>query len=530
VVALEFNKGGTSPIESPSGNPTLFINLSALSNSGTTVSATYVVSGSTLPSPAVYNLATFLIANSPNTAFNGACTSVVWNTTKTALTCTLSTITGSQTSATATASLNTGAINLRPIAEVTDVRCSNLQVTGCFLLEPNLIQFATNDTVEEEHGISSNFNLIQGLNAAWNPYALNSSIGYHCVGAGCGGGGTSLASAAQLDMENDQPDSYYIGEGGNLIPLNGLNLAGNYDIGFLTDHGPSAANGAFIYIQHSLAQLQDPSYSYPIIFATGNGGGASMDWTPNTNVFDLAISGTGIMTATNWTFNGITTFTNGIAGSLTPSSSSAGVAAISATNTVTGASGLVQSDYCPNVVSSFICYDLFGHDNTLNDSIAREFSYISNGSTSNRLSFVFAGSVTPLLSIVATGAIVTEDNTLDDGSGNSIVAGNHSNLHGVLLPSTATGNAGTSTGLVELVLTGTTATITGTSLTASCDSGTASVSGAVAGHPVSVSSTTGADVGGAFNLRASVTSANLVTVYVCGTGTPASLAYNVTVF
>jgi hypothetical protein len=37
-------------------------------------------------------------------------------------------------------------------------------------------------------------------------------------------------------------------------------------------------------------------------------------------------------------------------------------------------------------------------------------------------------------------------------------------------------------------------------------------------------------VGGAFNLRASVTATNTVTVYVCGTGTPASLAYNVTVF
>lgn len=77
-------------------------------------------------------------------------------------------------------------------------------------------------------------------------------------------------------------------------------------------------------------------------------------------------------------------------------------------------------------------------------------------------------------------------------------------------------------------LTGTTGTITGTALTATCDSGTASVTGAVVGHPVGVSSTTGADVGGAFNLRASVTSSNTVTVYICGTGTPPSLAYNVT--
>jgi hypothetical protein len=78
--------------------------------------------------------------------------------------------------------------------------------------------------------------------------------------------------------------------------------------------------------------------------------------------------------------------------------------------------------------------------------------------------------------------------------------------------------------------TGTTGTITGTVLAGTCDSGTASVTGAVVGHPVAVSSTTGADVGGAFNVRGSVTSTGTVTVYVCGTGTPASLAYNVTVF
>lgn len=76
---------------------------------------------------------------------------------------------------------------------------------------------------------------------------------------------------------------------------------------------------------------------------------------------------------------------------------------------------------------------------------------------------------------------------------------------------------------------GTTGTITGTSLSASCDSGPASVPGAAVGEPVAVSSTTGADVGGAFSVRGSVTSPNVVTVYVCGTGTPASLAYNVTV-
>jgi hypothetical protein len=110
-----------------------------------------------------------------------------------------------------------------------------------------------------------------------------------------------------------------------------------------------------------------------------------------------------------------------------------------------------------------------------------------------------------------------------------VTATSYAAANGVLLPSTANPPTGNASGNVELTLAGTTGTITGTVLTASCDSGTATVTGAVVGRPVAVSSTTGVDVGGAFNLRASVTATNTVTVYVCGTGTPSSLAYNVTV-
>ena len=76
---------------------------------------------------------------------------------------------------------------------------------------------------------------------------------------------------------------------------------------------------------------------------------------------------------------------------------------------------------------------------------------------------------------------------------------------------------------------GTTSTITGTSLSNSCDTGTVAATGAVVGMPVIVSTTDGSDVGGAFNVRGAVTSSNTVTVYVCGTGTPPSKAYNVRV-
>jgi hypothetical protein len=84
-------------------------------------------------------------------------------------------------------------------------------------------------------------------------------------------------------------------------------------------------------------------------------------------------------------------------------------------------------------------------------------------------------------------------------------------------------------GTYALDLTGSTSVINGTLLSATCDSGTASVTGAVIGMPVVVSTTDGSDLGGAFNIRASVTSNGTVTVYVCGVGKPPSKGYNVRV-
>jgi hypothetical protein len=115
-------------------------------------------------------------------------------------------------------------------------------------------------------------------------------------------------------------------------------------------------------------------------------------------------------------------------------------------------------------------------------------------------------------------------------SNNLGVVGQIGNNNAVLFPSTTTGFVGSSAGGPALVLTGTTANIIGTALSASCDSGTATVTGATIGNPVIVSSTTGVDVGGAFNIRASVTATNTVTVFVCGTGTPNTMSYNVIVF
>lgn len=100
-------------------------------------------------------------------------------------------------------------------------------------------------------------------------------------------------------------------------------------------------------------------------------------------------------------------------------------------------------------------------------------------------------------------------------------------------PVTMTGDCTlNSTGVITCTphLTATTSVLTGIALTATCESVAVTVTGAVVGHTVSVSSTTGVDIGGPFNIRASVTATNAVTVYVCGTGTPASLAYNVSTY
>ena len=132
-----------------------------------------------------------------------------------------------------------------------------------------------------------------------------------------------------------------------------------------------------------------------------------------------------------------------------------------------------------------------------NNSVVEEFCYTSSGSASNYGFFTLYGQ--------STGCSISGSGTWSC----NVIQSNGKRLNPVL--------------------TGTTGTITGTLLSASCGSGTVTVTGAMPGMIVGVSSTTGADVGGAFDLRASVTSPNTVTVYVCGTGTPASLAYNVRV-
>jgi hypothetical protein len=83
---------------------------------------------------------------------------------------------------------------------------------------------------------------------------------------------------------------------------------------------------------------------------------------------------------------------------------------------------------------------------------------------------------------------------------------------------------------VKSTLTGITGTVGGTALTAgSCTSGTASVTGATVGHPVSVSASDGSLPNGLIVLSAAVASSNVVTVQLCAIAdvTPPANTYNV---
>ncbi|WP_433965146.1 hypothetical protein [Tunturiibacter gelidiferens] len=82
-------------------------------------------------------------------------------------------------------------------------------------------------------------------------------------------------------------------------------------------------------------------------------------------------------------------------------------------------------------------------------------------------------------------------------------------------------------------LTGTTGSIGGAALAAgACATGTATIAGGVAGHPVYVSTADGSDIGGDFFYRAVTTNATTVTVSVCAAvaGTPAAKTYAVATF
>lgn len=213
---------------------------------------------------------------------------------------------------------------------------------------------------------------------------------------------------------------------------------------------------------------------------------------------------------------GYLTFANGSAASVVPPGGSAHMQALSAT--------IFRQISIYNPGNYLNCTSISSPSYTL---LALDPCLFYGGSANVAVTLPTTFAASKVLTVIngsGTGNVTFTG--ASSGNGNSLVL--YPAQTGIL---TSFGSGGWMGGKLSLTgaLASTTGTITGTALSGTCDSGTASVPGAIGGAPVTVSSTTGADVGAAFNVRASVTSAGTVTVFVCGTGTPASLAYNVTV-
>ena len=266
------------------------INLSGLSSSGTTVTAAYVPTGSTLSGATDYINTTFMIAGASDSALNAPCTNVIW-TGSTALTCTIAGLSGTHTSSTATASLGLSGANVWPMAIVTDVQNESAtppQIDGTLALTPNNIVIASGDSLAEEQIIAAKFQSQTNLDNATNPYAVYNGFLQYLQGTAAQGGGGSGASNAGFIYFNENPDSYYLGLGGMWTPPNFFNINGSYNHGLNFTEGPSPSGSPLVSVSLTATQEADPNYSFPVLQVlntAGPGGYAALSFQPRTNTF-----------------------------------------------------------------------------------------------------------------------------------------------------------------------------------------------------------------------------------------------------
>jgi hypothetical protein len=314
---VKFSGGSTFPI--PVNIPILNIN-SGLTNggSGTTVTGTNAGGGMYEPWFAT-NHGTILISGASDLALNALCTSVLWSSIST-FTCTVAGLSGSHTSTTSATALQTNAAgvslntyNLRPIAEVLDVRNNSVSppvVDGTFTLESNVIPMVRGDWLEETHHYAQRVD--QQFNSLYiqNPYTTFAGSSTQARGAGLCCGGTSESYNAFLNYSNLNPDSMYLEGGGFLSPPNFFNLQGNYYEGFLFDHGPSPF-GSIINVRPSSTQRNDPNYAENLIQGAGNGY-FYHQYFPSTSKYIFLNSGATDYWASAHTFHGSVTFNNAV--------------------------------------------------------------------------------------------------------------------------------------------------------------------------------------------------------------------------
>jgi hypothetical protein len=180
------------------------MNLSGISSSGTTVSAT-IATGGTFYVPQRYTGASFLIAGASDPALNASCTNLAFNISG-GFTCTISGLSGTHTSASATVSLGNNGFILWPMAETLDVQdytTNPISVDGTFTLEPNIIPFVSGDTIEQTHNQASSYSAISANLGVNNPYTNmgGADFGFSGMGIqGSNGSGYCLSCPSLGDL------------------------------------------------------------------------------------------------------------------------------------------------------------------------------------------------------------------------------------------------------------------------------------------------------------------------------------------
>ena len=312
IQATVYAGGGNFPVPLPNISAQNVTVSSASSCAGTV--CTFPILGGTLYHPETYPGVSVTIAGMSNSAMNTTCTGATFTgASPYTLNCTIAGLTGSNTTSTGGTYTLTGlnGINLWPMSEVLDVENQSTQtVDGSFLIEPNVIAFASGDTIEETHGTTGNWNNATEALVVYSPIAGVNGHQITVAGSGATGGGASPSYNAILKLNNNNPDSYYAQGGGWATPPNGIVLQGDYEEGILVDHGP-ASGQSFAYLNTDAFQYNDPNYYYNMFSASGNGGGTSLRITPYSNNTTFVTGGVATWNAASHTFNGVVNGANG---------------------------------------------------------------------------------------------------------------------------------------------------------------------------------------------------------------------------
>ncbi|HTM15689.1 MAG TPA: hypothetical protein VL135_02255 [Terracidiphilus sp.] len=289
-----------------------------LSSSGTTVSGTYNSSGSTLWLPTQYH-GSIIISGASDSALNAPCNGLTWSS-STAFTCTIAGLSGSHNSTTASAAVlavNGGPMSsfkLWPMAEVIDVQneaTTPPTMDGTLQVEPNVIAFATGDTIEETHHQSALFGVASLHSQVYNPFSFGGPLNTAVAGPGAQGGGASSTSNAIVTAANRQPDSYYVRGGGVMTPPNAINVQGAYHIGLVLGEGPSSQQPV-IQVSPTSAQSNDPNYSYYAWQLYDKTSSTYLAVNPYSGNSTFNTPGAATWQAANHTFTGSVTFNSSV--------------------------------------------------------------------------------------------------------------------------------------------------------------------------------------------------------------------------